>query len=323
MQGVFLDTGSLVAGPGDHGDLDFAAINALPIDWHYHASTAPGSVVERLQGSEVVVTNKVMLEAAQLARLPDLKLIAVAATGVNNVDLDAARRQNIQVCNVTGYATPSVVQHVFMLILALLRQLPAYRAAVAEGRWQQSRHFCLLDYRIDELQEKTLGIIGYGELGQAVARMGEAFGMRCLIARRSADDHRAGRLPLSELLQKADIVSLHCPLTEETRHLIGAEQLALMKPGALLINTARGGIVDELALYEALREGHLGGAGMDVLAQEPPIADTPLLSAQLDNLIVTPHIAWASRAARQRLLDQVADNIAGYLTGEPLPGALW
>lgn len=323
MQGVFLDTGSLVAGVEDHGDLDFAAINALPVDWHYHTSTEPDVVVERLQGAQVAVTNKVVLDAAQLARLPDLKLVAVAATGVNNVDLDAARRQNTQVCNVTGYATPSVVQHVFMLILALLRQLPAYREAVGEGRWQQSRHFCLLDYRIEELQNKTLGIIGHGELGQAVARMGEAFGMRCLIARRNADDQRAGRLALTELLQKADIVSLHCPLTGETRHLIGAEQLALMKPGALLINTARGGIVDELALYEALREGHLGGAGVDVLAQEPPAVDSPLLSAQLNNLIVTPHIAWASRAARQRLLDQVADNIAAYLDGGPVPNALW
>ncbi|MFO8023874.1 2-hydroxyacid dehydrogenase [Thiohalophilus sp.] len=323
MLGVFLDTGSLVAGQGNHGDLDFAAINALPIDWRYHASTEAEAVVERLQGARVVVTNKVVLDAMQLARLPELKLIAVAATGVNNIDLDAARRQSIQVCNVTGYATASVVQHVFMLILALLRQLPAYRAALQDGRWQQSRHFCLLDYPIAELQDRSLGIIGYGELGQAVARMGEAFGMRPLIAQRSADDQRAGRLPLSEMLQKADIVSLHCPLTEETRHLIGAEQLALMKPGALLINTARGGIVDESALYEALREGRLGGAGVDVLAQEPPVQDHPLLCAQLDNLIVTPHIAWASRAARQRLLDQVADNIAGYLNARPLPNTLW
>lgn len=323
MHGVFLDTGSLLAGRGKHGDLDFAAITALPLSWDYHAATGPEEVVARLQGAQVVVTNKVILDAAQLARLPDLKLIAVAATGVNNVDLDAARRQDIQVCNVTGYATPSVVQHVFMLILALLRQLPAYREAVAGGRWQQSRHFCLLDYPITELQDKTLGIIGYGELGQAVARMGEAFNMRCLVAQRNADDQRTGRLPLTELLQKADIVSLHCPLTGETRDLIGTEQLALMKPGALLINTARGGIVDESALYEALREGHLGGAGVDVLAQEPPMADNPLLAAQLDNLIVTPHIAWASRAARQRLLDQLADNIAGYLNGEPVPGALW
>ncbi|MDY6979855.1 MAG: 2-hydroxyacid dehydrogenase [Pseudomonadota bacterium] len=322
MHGVFLDTGSLLAGTGKHGDLDFAAITALPLSWDYHAATAPEEVVARLQGAQVVVTNKVILDATQLARLPDLKLIAVAATGVNNVDLDAARRQGIQVCNVTGYATPSVVQHVFMLILALLRNLTAYRDALHAGRWQQSRHFCLLDYPIAELQDKTLGIIGYGELGQAVARMGEAFGMRCLVARRNADDQRADRLPLTELLQKADIVSLHCPLTDETRHLIGAEQLALMKPGALLINTARGGIVDESALYEALREGHLGGAGMDVLAEEPPTADNPLLSAQLDNLIVTPHIGWASRAARQRLLDQVAENIAGYLAGGPVPNAL-
>jgi len=315
LRGVFLDTGSLNAGEPDKPDLDFSAIKALPIRWQYHAATDSRDIVERLQGAEVVVTNKVVLDAPLLEQLPALKLIAVAATGVNNVDLDAARRQGMTVCNVTGYATPSVVQHVFMLILCLLRRLPAYSTAVHNGRWQQSPHFCLLDYPIDELQDKTLGIVGYGELGQSVARMGEAFGMRRLIARRDVSDTRAGRVDLPQLLSQVDILSLHCPLTAQTRNLIGAGQLALMKPEAILINTARGGIVDESALYQALREGRLGGAGVDVLNQEPPGDDNPLLQAELDNLIITPHIAWASRASRQRLLNQVADNIASYLAG--------
>lgn len=322
MQGVFVDTGSLVTGKANHGDLDFSAIETLPIDWHYHAATAPEEVVARLQSAEIVVTNKVVLDAPVLESLPRLKLIAVAATGVNNVDLEAARQLGIAVCNVTGYATPSVVQHVFMLILCLLRQLPAYRSALQAGRWQQSPHFCLLDYPIAELQEKTLGIVGYGELGQAVGRMAEAFGMRCLVARRDALDDRPGRIDLDELLAEVDILSLHCPLTEQTRNLITAERLARMKPDAILINTARGGIVDESALYQALAEGNLGGAGVDVLVQEPPTDDNPLLQARLDNLIVTPHIAWGSRAARQRLLSQVADNIASYLSGGTLHNAV-
>ncbi|TDY01532.1 2-hydroxyacid dehydrogenase [Thiohalophilus thiocyanatoxydans] len=317
-RGVFVDTGSLTAGGMAAPDLDFSAITALPIDWQYYPATDPDQVVERLQGAAVVVTNKVVLDAQRLAQLSDLELIAVAATGVNNVDLDAARNQGVGVCNVTGYATPSVVQHVFMLILSLSRRLPAYTAALRQGHWQQSPHFCLLDHPIEELQDKTLGIIGYGELGRAVARMGEAFGMHPLIARRDPQDQRPGRIDLAELLQQADVVSLHCPLSEQTRGLIGAEQLALMKPGAMLINTARGGIVDEPALYEALANGRLGGAGIDVLEREPPDEENPLLQARLENLIVTPHIAWASRAARQRLLDQVARNIDSWLRGGPL-----
>ncbi len=313
MKGVFLDLGSL-----DNQDLDFSVIEQLPVAWHYHASTRPDQLVSRLQDAEIVVTNKVILNAATLARLPQLKLICVAATGVNNVDLAAARDNGIPVCNVTGYATPSVVQHVFMLIFCLLRRLPAYTSALRQGRWQQSEHFCLLDYRIEELQGKTLGIIGYGELGQAVAAAAQIFGLSLLIAQRDEEDQRPGRVSLEQLLQEADIISLHCPLTENTRNLIGAEQLALMKSDAILINTARGGIVDETALYQALQEGRIGGAGIDVLADEPPPANHPLLQITLDNLIVTPHIAWASRAARQRLVNQLAGNVASYLAGEEL-----
>lgn len=321
MRGVFVDKGSLVAGAPE-GDLDFTPIEALPVDWEYHDETHSEEIIPRLQGAGIVVTNKVVLDARALEQLTDLKLIAVAATGVNNVDLEAARRQGIAVCNVTGYATPSVVQHVFMLILCLLRRLPAYTSALQAGRWSQSPHFCLLDHPIEELQEKTLGIVGYGELGHAVARMAEAFGMRTLIARRDAQDTRPGRLDLDSLLAEVDILSLHCPLSDKTRNLIDAARLARMKPGAILINTARGGIVDEQALYQALRDGHLGGAGVDVLTTEPPVEGNVLLQAGLDNLIVTPHIAWASRAARQRLLDQVADNVASYLSAGPLRNAV-
>jgi len=313
MKGVFLDLGSL-----DNQDLDFSMVNDLPVSWQYHASTSHEEIITRLQAVEIAVTNKVVLDADTLSRLPDLKLIAVAATGVNNVDLAAARERDIQVCNVTGYATPSVVQHVFMLILCLLRRLPAYTAALKQGRWQQSEHFCLLDYRIEELQDMALGIIGYGELGQAVAGMAQAFGMSVQIAQRDEHDTRPDRIPLVQLLQQSDIISLHCPLTKETSNLIGAEQLALMKPHALLINTARGGIVDEDALYQALLGNQIGGAGIDVLSIEPPTSNQPLLQAPMDNLIVTPHIAWASRGARQRLVNQLAKNLASYVQGKPL-----
>jgi glycerate dehydrogenase len=234
------------------------------------------------------------------------------------VDLDAAARRGIAVCNIRRYATPSVVQHVFALLLSLTRHLSDYQRAVQSGAWQRSGQFCLLDYPIRELGGLTLGIVGYGELGQAVAATAEqAFGMRVLIAQRPGGSAEPGRLPLQQLLPQVDVLSLHCPLTPETRGLIGAEELALMKPDALLINTARGGIVDEVALATALLAGRLGGAGIDVLASEPPGSDSPLLQQPIPNLIVTPHIAWASRQSRQRLLDQLAQNIAAFMAGRP------
>jgi len=221
------------------------------------------------------------------------------------------------VCNVRGYATPAVVQHVFALILALRTRLVDYRRAVADGRWQRSPHFCLLDYPIRELTGSKLGIVGYGELGKAVARVAEAFGMQVLISQRPGGPERPGRLPLHELLHQVDILSLHCPLTPQTQGLIGGEALKLMRPDALLINAARGGIVDEAALASALRAGRLGGAGIDVLTEEPPLRGSPLLETGVPNLIVTPHIAWASRESRQRLVDEVARNIQAFLAGRP------
>jgi glycerate dehydrogenase len=224
------------------------------------------------------------------------------------------------VANVTGYATASVSEHVFALMLALKRRLPGYQRLVAAGQWQRSHQFGLLDFPITELAGRTLGIVGYGELGQAVARVAEAFGMSVRIASRpgiKADTPpQAGRVVLNQLLTEADILTLHCPLNDNTRNLIGANELALMKSDAVLINTARGGIVDEQALADALRSGQIGGAAVDVLSQEPPVSGNPLLAADIPNLIVTPHIAWASRESRQRLIHEIAINIRAWMRGE-------
>jgi glycerate dehydrogenase len=308
--GVFLDLESV-----DRGDLDLAPLKAACSSWRWHAATDPPETAERVCDAEVVVSNKVVLDRAVLRQARRLRLVCVAATGTNNLDLEAARERGIAVANVTGYATPSVVQHVFSLILALTTRLPDYQRAVTDGAWQRSRQFCLLDFPIRELAGLTLGIVGYGELGRGVARLAEAFGMGVLLAQRPGGPPRQERLPLQELLPKVDVLSLHCPLTAQTRNLIGSNELALMKSDALLINTARGGILDELALAEALRSGRLGGAGIDVLSREPPRDGSPLLAPGIPNLILTPHIAWASRQSRQRLLDQVAENIRAFQGG--------
>jgi glycerate dehydrogenase len=312
MHAVFLDWESV-----DNQDLDSARLRELPVNWIFHAATTPEQLAERLQGQEIVVSNKVVLDAAAIRAAQDLQLICVAATGTNNIDIQTASERRIPVCNVRAYATPSVVQHVFMLMLNLLRRLPEYQQALRNGHWQHSAHFCFLDYTIEELADKTLGIIGFGELGQAVAHMAEQFGMRVLVAQRLHGDAQSGRVPLPELLARVDVLSLHCPLSDETRGLIGEHELGLMKPSAILINTARGGIVDESALLTALRNGKLGGAGMDVLHSEPPREGNILLENILPNLIVTPHIAWASRQARQRLIAGIAQNIRGFLEGKP------
>jgi len=313
MQGVFLDLDSL-----DRNDLDLSTLRATLPEWQLYPATAPDEVAERIATAEIVVSNKVMLDETLLANAPQIKLIAIAATGTNNVDLAAAERLGISVCNIRRYATPSVVQHVFSLLLTLVRNLNDYQTAALDGRWQRSDQFCLLDFPIRELGGLTLGVIGYGELGQAVAEVAEkAFGMNILIAQRPGGSARPVRLPLEELLNQVDVLSLHCPLTEQTRNLIGERELGLMKTDALLINTARGGIVDESALATALRAGRLGGAGIDVLATEPPGADSPLLAGDIPNLVVTPHVAWASRESRQRLTDQLAENIRAFLAGTP------
>ncbi len=311
QRGVFLDLASL-----DLGDLDRARLLASCDHWDLHDQTPPSLRLQRLATAEVAVSNKVVLDRELLQGCPALRLIVVAATGTNNVDLQAAADLGMAVANVTGYATPSVVQHVFALILALTTRLPDYQAAVRAGAWQRSEQFCLLDYPIRELAGLTLGIVGHGELGRGVARVAQAFGMEVWLAQRPGGPPQAGRWPLAELLPRVDVLSLHCPLTPETRNLIGPAELALMRTDALLINTARGGIVDEQALVQALHSGTIGGAGVDVLSLEPPREGNPLLAPDIPNLVLTPHIAWASRQSRQRLLDEVAANILAFRQGE-------
>lgn len=309
---VFLDLSPL-----DQGDLDLAALRSTFDELSCHAQTSDSQIVERLQGAQVAIVNKVALNEAALAACPDLKLILVAATGVNNVDLAAAKQRGITVCNCQAYGTATVAQHTLMLLLALAARLPDYQAAVARGRWQESGQFCLLDFPIVELAGKTLGVLGHGELGSAVARLAEALGMRVLTGNLPGRPPRADRLDLDELLPQIDALTLHCPLTEQTRNLIGARELRLMKPSAFIINTARGGLIDEQALADTLRSGHLGGAATDVLISEPPSNDNPLLAADVPRLIVTPHSAWGSREARQRIVGQLRENAEAFFAGAP------
>lgn len=290
---------------------------AFPHEWREHEETRAEQVVELLRDATIAIINKLPLREPELAQLPSLKLIAVAATGVDNVDLVACRRRHIAVTNVRGYATRTLPEHVLMLMLALRRNLIGIRADVAAGLWQRAPYFCLHTRPRDDLYQSTLGVVGYGALGQAVAELARAFGMHVIIAeRRGATSIRDGRVPFAEVLRTSDILTLHAPLTAETRHLIGAAELRQMKRTALLINCGRGGLVDEAALVAALRADEIAGAGIDVLGREPPRDGNPLLDAQLPNLIVTPHIAWASRQAMQVLADQLIDNLEAFMRGE-------
>jgi len=312
MRGVFLDLRTV-----DQDDLDLTSLRSVVTQWAYHDWTAPSQVIDRIHDADIIVTNKIRLDEAALESTHTLKLVCIAATGTNNIDLDACRDLNITVCNVTGYATPSVVEHVYAQILNLMRRLNEYHTAIEEGRWQNANDFCLMDFPIRELNGLTLGIVGYGELGRAVAATGKAFGMNVLIAERVGSHPRPGRIPLDDLLATSHVVSLHCPLAENTRNLIGERELGLMRRDAVLVNTARGGIVDETALLEAIRSGRIAGAAVDVLSEEPPHRGNPLLQLSLPNLLVTPHIAWASINARQRLIDEIAANISAWLDGTP------
>lgn len=312
MLGIFLDQYSL-----DRNDLDLSDLSRCTDNWHNYEQTDRNDLVERLRHADIVVTNKVVLDKTTLAEAKNLKLICIAATGTNNIDLDAARDAGIAVCNVRRYATASVVQHTFALILSLTRRLNEHQQAINRGDWQRSEQFCLLDYPVREINGLTLGIVGYGELGKAVAETARCFGLNVIIAQRPGSEHNEdNRVSLETLLSEADIISLHCPLAENTRNLIGPRELGMMKKDALLINTARGGIVDETALAQAITEQRIGGAGFDVLAEEPPTVDSPLVNIQSPRLLLTPHVAWASRAARQRLIDDVVKNIHAFIRGE-------
>lgn len=290
----------------------------FPHQWFEYGETDGSQVVDRLRNATIAICNKLALREDVLSQLPGLKLIAVAATGTDNVDLQYCRAHNIAVCNTRGYAVNSLPEHALMLMLALRRNLIAYRDDVRAGKWHEAKQFCLLNHSLSDLRETVLGIVGFGVLGQAMAQLGRAIGMEVIVAeRKGATSVRHGRKSFGEVLQLSDVLSLHCPLTEETRNLIGDEELRQMKNSALLINTARGGLIDDYALIEALRTKRLGGAGIDVLRVEPPREGNPLLEVDLSNLIVTPHNAWASRQAMQTLADQLVDNLEAFVRGEP------
>ncbi|HUO79748.1 MAG TPA: NAD(P)-dependent oxidoreductase [Steroidobacteraceae bacterium] len=309
---VFLDYGSVAV----DGDLDPARLCAVLPGLVIHEATPEPEVDARIAGAAVVLCNKARLTRARIAANRELKLIALTATGTNNVDLEAAREHGVAVCNITDYCTASVVQHVFAVLLALTHRLREYDRALKAGGWERADGERLPAYPVRELAGRTLGVVGYGTLGRGVARIAAAFGMRVLVAARAGAAPEPGRLALPQLLPAVDVLSLHCPITPATRGLIGARELALMKPDAVLINTARGGLVDAAALAAALRAGRLGGAAIDVLEEEPPVHGSPLLAPDLGNLIVTPHTAWAAREARQRAIDELAENAAAFLRGE-------
>jgi glycerate dehydrogenase len=313
MKAVFLDFNSL-----NQNDLEISRLQQQFDQLILHAVTAPDEILERVQNVDVIITNKVRVSAELIRQLPKLKLILISATGTNNVDLSAAREHNIVVCNCQGYGTPAVAQHTLLLMLSLATSFLKYDRAVRTGAWNKAEQFCLLDFPIVELAGKTLGIVGYGELGQAVARLAEAFGMQVKIASLPCRPGGTDRIPLKELLPQVDFLSLHCPLTEQTQNLIGAAELQQMKPTAFLINCARGGLVNETALAQALKNGEIAGAASDVLTVEPPKQGNILLNEDIPNLIITPHSAWGSVQARQRMLEQLAENTEAFKRGQPI-----
>ncbi len=310
MKGVILDANSLGK------DIDLTPVTDLLDEWQVHGATRPAEIANRVKDATVVLSNKIPLGADNLPGSA-VEFISVMATGTNNIDFDYMRANNIGVSNAVAYATPSVVQHTISLMLSLATNLPRYIHAVREGAWQRSDVFCLLDYPIMELSGKRLGIIGHGELGSNVANAARGLGMEIAVSARPGAKADEGRIIFEELLATSDVISLHCPLTDDNAGLINQETLGLMKPGALLINTARGGLVNSEDLIEALKQGTIAGAAVDVLDREPASDDEVLLAETLPNLIVTPHNAWGAIESRQRLVIQMKENIEGFLRGEP------
>jgi len=313
MRAVFLDKQTFSS------NITFAAIEQQVSKLTCYANTARKQVFERCKDADIIITNKVVLTAELLAKLPKLTLICIAATGYNNVDIAAATRLNIAITNVSGYAGQSVAQYVFAQILEYYQQTCHHNANTEQGNWQQSDAFCYHGKTITELAGKTLGIIGYGSLGQAVAKLADAFGMNILISERvDSAEIRQGRVSFEQVITQADILSLHCPQTAATENLISAKVFTKMKPTAMLINTARGALVNSTDLLSALKTKQIAYAVLDVLEQEPPPADHPLLNAKLINLKITAHIAWASSEAQQRLIDLLSENIAAFKNEERL-----
>jgi glycerate dehydrogenase len=308
MQAVLLDAGSL-----NPETLDMSPFANLPIRLTSFDSTADHEVISRVSDAEIILVNKVNLSAEVLAHAPKCRYIGVLATGTNNVDKDYCASKNITVANVAGYGTASVVQHTMMLLLNLVTSFVPTQQQVKQGQWSRSPHFCLLDNPVTELADKHLVIVGYGELGQGFANIAKAFGMRVSVAARPGTEHPQRR-PLDDVLPEADVVSLHCMLSEQTQHLMNAARFKLMKPSAFLINTARGGLIDDEALLDALQTNEIAGAGLDSLAVEPPPADHILLTANLPNLLITPHSAWSAKESRQRLVALAASHLKAFLT---------
>ena len=283
-----------------------------------YGTTEAHETLERIRGADIVITNKVVISAQAFAENPQLKLVAVTATGVNNVDVEAAKQNGTAVCNIRAYGNESVAEHAFMMMITLMRNLPAYQRDVAAGLWENSPFFCHLGAPMRDLNGKTLAIFGRGNIGKTLATYAQAFKMNVVFAEhKNAQSVRDGYVSFDEAIRSADVVSLNCPLTPQTANMIGEAELQQMKPGAILINCGRGGLVDEAALVAALKYGQIGGAGFDVLTQEPPRDGNPLLKARLPNLIVTPHIAWASQEAANRLFDILLDNINRFVASNP------
>ena len=310
MKAVFLDFGTMGSG------LDLGELESLVDELVVHDESPRDTVAQRISDAEIVFTNKIRLTRELLERAPKLKFIALTATGTDNIDMDCARQHGIGVANIRHYCTGSVVEHVFGVLLSLTHSLEQYHRSVRAGDWQQSTDFCMLHYPVRELSSMTLGVVGYGALGQGVARVALEFGMQVLVsARPGADSIPDDRVSFDELLAGSDVISLHCPLTDDTRKLFGAREFAAMKDNAVLINTARGGLVDSQALADALATGQIAAAAVDVLPEEPPVNGDPLLDYAGDNLIVTPHIAWATDEARQNAIDELAANTRAFIDG--------
>lgn len=314
---AFLDFDTL-----DKGDLQLDALRRVAAPLHFFGNTTPAQLAEHAPAAWCAVSNKVYLGPDFFRARPALRLVCIAATGTNNVDLAAAAEHGVAVVNCRDYCTDSVAQHVLMFILAFARNLPRYRADVAQGAWSRSPFFCLLDHPVRELSSLRLGLIGYGTIGRRVEHLARTLGMQVLIAERPGRPPRQGRSAFDEVIGGCDFISLHCPLDATTERMINADILRRMRKDACLINTARGGLVDEAALLQALREGWIGGAALDVLNSEPPPAGDPLLNADLPNLLVTPHCAWSSREARQSVIDQTTGSIEEWLRGERLSRAV-